>query len=88
MSELILSYPTELTYYSANATLLDEIYNSDKKIAVKHERLYLYNNSTISVVNSHSMSTEKTSNVFIITKKFIPDDQLDTGWYDEDNIPF
>lgn len=88
MSELILSYPTELTYYSSNARLIDEIYNSDEKIAVKHERLYLYNNSTISVANSHSMSTENTNNVFIITKKFIPDDQLDTGWYDEDNIPF
>lgn len=88
MSELILSYPTEPTYYSANARLIDEIYNSDDKIAVKHERLYRYNTSTISVVNSHSMSTENTNNVFVITKKFIPDDQLDTGWYDEDNIPF
>lgn len=88
MSELILSYPTEPTYYSANARLIDEIYNSDDKIAVKHKRLYRYNTSTISVANSHSMSTENTNNVFIITKKFIPDDQLDTGWYDEDNIPF
>ena len=88
MSELILSYPTELTYYSSHARLLHEIYNSNEKVAVKHERLYLYNTSRISVVNSHSTSTENTNNVFIITKKFIPDDQLNTGWYDEDDIPF